>query len=327
MINDPIEIPGVQLAGQFVLQVENIYSGNVSDLIVADNMLLDQFYFTWLGNNSPTTSYFNFCDLDGSATAVTAGDTTITKVGPARVGLVQEETLVTLGVGQWKSGRQYTFAVAAAAAAVNAVAIYSAASGGILVARAVLPSTLNLIIGDILTVKHYVTATVDPADRTGTMVLDGSNYPYTLRWHNFDGPFEAALNHGTPWNVNNGGSYNVTGSNQGIQPTFYALQTQNLPSVNATLSPPDFPSTAGDINTGVLTIVPQTYVASSFYRDVEFVIPYGQGNAPLGWGNLIFLMFGTYAPTTGFFFNFGTTRVPKDNTKEFRVKLRFTWGR
>jgi hypothetical protein len=327
MTNTVIDVPGVKLEGQFVAQVYNIFSKKTCEEIIADNMLLDGFYNSWLGSARNSDQYFDYCDLDGSSTPVAAGDTTITKVGPARASYNGEEALQTLGVGQWKSGRQYVFAVATAPAAVNALTIWSANSGEVMAARANLPSTLNLIVGDILTVKHYITATVDPADRTGIMVLDGNNYPYTMRWLNFDGPFETALNHGTPWNVNTNGNYNVTGASQGIATGGgFVYQTQALPSINATPGAPDFPATSGD-SSGVYIVTPAAYTPGSFYRDIQITLLYGRFNTPAGIGNIIFPLYNMYSPTTGFFINFASARVPKNNTNEFRITLRFTWGR
>lgn len=327
MSNSIIEMPGVKLQGEFVAEVYNVYTKKKSQKIFADNMLLDGFFNSWLGGVTPSQQYFTHCDLDGSSTPVSAADTTITKVGPARASYNLEEALQTLGVGQWKSGRQYVFAVATAPAAVNALSIWNASSGGLMVARANLPSTLNLIVGDILTVKHYITATVDPADRTGIMVLDGNNYPYTMRWLNFDGPFETGSNHGTPWNVNTNGNYNVTGSGQGIVAGGgFAYQTQNLPSLNASPGAPDFPATSGD-TAGNYVITAAAYTPGSFYRDVQITLLYDRFNTPLGIGNILFPMYNIYSPTTGFFINFATTRVPKNNTNEFRITLRFPWGR
>lgn len=330
MTNTVIDVPGVKLEGQFVAQVYNIFSKKTSEEIIADNMLLDGFYNSWLGSAGVSDQYFSYCDLDGSSTPVTAGDTTITKVGPARAITNGEEALQTLGVGQWKSGRQYVFAVAAAPAAVNALSIWNATSGGVMAARANLPSTLNLIVGDILTVKHYITATVDPADRTGIMVLDGNNYPYTMRWLNFDGPFETGINHGSPWNVNTSGGYNnFTGANQGISLAAAVVQTQNLPTQNANKgNSTDFPPTAGDASNVVLVTTAAAYTPGSFYRDIELRILYDRGNTPTGIGNLIIPFGGAYyAVSTGFFFNFAAARVPKNNTNEFRLTLRFSWGR
>ncbi len=322
-----IELSGVKLKGEFVAQTRNIYTGKVSEEVFADNLLLDGFFNSWLAGGNPSQIYFTACDLDGSATAAAPGDTTITKVGPARVSGSGEEALQTLAVGQWKSGKQYVFAVASAPAAVNALTTWSATSGGVMSARANLSSTLNLVVGDILTVKHYVTATVDPADRAGVMVLDGNNYPYTMRWFNFDGPFETPSNHGSPWNVNTNGNYNVTGDGQGIVLGGGKVwQTQNLPSINAVPSAPDFPATAGDTS-GVYIINPLPYTAGTLYRDIQLVLQYDRFNAPLGIGNMLLPMYGTYAESTGFFFNFGTTRVPKNNTNELRITLRFPWGR
>lgn len=329
MTNTVIEVPRVKLEGQFVAQVYNIFSKKTSEEIITDNMLLDGFYNSWLGGTTSSYQYFSYCDLDGSSTSVAAGDTTITKVGPARASYNQEEALQTLAVGQWKSGKQYVFAVASAPAAVNALTIWNANSGGVMAARANLPSTLNLIVGDILTVKHYITATVDPADRTGIMVLDGNNYPYTMRWLNFDGPFEAPSNHGSPWNVNTNGGYNFTGANQGINLAASVVQTQNLPNQNANIgNSTDFPPIAGDASGVVLVTTAAAYTPGSFYRDIELRILYDRGNTPTGIGNLIIPFGGAYyAASTGFFFNFAAARVPKNNTNEFRLTLRFSWGR
>ena len=326
-------MPGVKLAGHFVAQVYNIYTKKTSKEYIADNRILNGFFNTWFAGTANAANYFSHCALDSSAASVTPTDTTITQVGPARAAYTQEEPVVFTAPNQHRTGIQYVFAMVTAPVAVNSLAIFSASSGGLLVARANLPATLNLIIGDILTVKHYVTATIDLSDRTGVLVLGTppENYPYTMRWINPEGPFEATFNHGTPWNLNTGAFGGIVQPHFGYNDRFFIRQDQTLPT-NPQSDSGAVPSTAGDVsmstangNNPSRTSLP--YVMDSFYRDVEYVFPYNIGNAPLGIGNLVFGMVdSTNGISAGFLINFASLRVPKDNTKEFRITLRFAWG-
>ena len=332
MTDSVIQMPGVKLSGQFVAQVYNVYTKKTSEEIVADNRILNGFFNSWFAGITNAADYFSHCALDSSAAAVTSTDTTITQVGPARAAYNQEEPVVFTAPDKHRTGKQYVFAMVTSPVAVNSLAIFSAASGGLLVARANLPSTLNLIIGDILTVKHYVTATIDLSDRTGTLVLGTppENYPYIMRWINPEGPFEATFNHGTPWNLNTGAFGGIVQPHFGYNNRFYVRQTQTLP-VNPQSAIGGFISTAGDVsmttagNLPTRTALP--YVADSLYRDIEYVFPYNIGNAPLGIGNLVFGMTESFhGIEAGFVINFPTLRVPKDNTKEFRITFRFAWS-
>lgn len=322
-----IEAGGVKLKGEFVAEVYNVFSGE-KKVVGQDNMLLDPFFFAWLGGTTtPSQQYFAYCGLGTGTSPVTATDTSITPTADARVGYAAIEPCVKLADGQWKTGRSYVFPVRTTSQTVNKLGIYSASTGGTLSAATLLGSPLNLIAGDILTVKHYITATVDLADRTGIIVHESVSYPYTLRWHNTDPTFEGSLFHGSPWNPQNS-SYNVTGNSMGYSTPGDFLQSQTIHT--NTSGYPNTPITTGDARgstNGAITITPEPYVPSTYYRDLKFVAGYLQGNTPLGLGTIILSITDIYAPDVGFVINFGTTRFPKDNTRELRMKFRFTWGR
>lgn len=322
-----IEAGGVKLAGKFVAEVYNIFSKR-SYTVDQDNMILDAFFFTWLGGTTANSQgFFDHCGLGTGTSAITAADTSITPTADARVPYSLTEACVKLADGQWRTGRGYVFPVRSTPQTVNKIGIYSELTGGILSAATLLSSPLNLIAGDILTVKHYITATLDLADRTGLVVFESNNYPYTLRWWNTAPTFEGGLFHGSPWNLT-GDSYNVTGNSMGYSTLSDFLQNQTLHT--NTSGYPDIPLTTGDARgstNAAITITADPYVASTFYRDLNFTVGYLQGNTPLGIGNMIFVISAVYAPSCGFVLNFGTTRFPKNNTRELRIKLRFTWGR
>lgn len=320
-----IEAGGVKLAGKFVAEVYNIFSKK-SYTVDQDNMILDAFFFTWLAaGTTPTQQFFAYCGLGTGTAAITAADTSITPTADARVSYSLIEACVKLAEGQWRTGRGYVFPVRTTAQTVNKIGTYNASTGGTLSAATLLSSPLNLIAGDILTVKHYITATLDLADRAGFVVFESNNYPYTLRWWNIADTFEGSLNHGSPWNLN-GDSYNVTGNSMGYSTQGDFRQDQTLHTNTSGL--PSIPISAGDargITNGAITITADPYVASTFYRDLNFIVGYLQGNTPLGIGNAIFSI--SSGISCGFVLNFGTTRFPKNNTRELRIKLRFTWGR
>ena len=321
-----IEAGGVKLAGKFVAEVYNIFSKK-SYTVDQDNMILDAFFFTWLAaGTTPSYQFFSYCGLGTDTSAVTAADTSITPTADARVSFTGTEPCVKLADGQWKTGRAYIFPVRTTAQTVNKLGIYSAATGGTLSAATLLASPLNLIAGDILTVKHYVTTTLDLADRAGIVVHDSISYPYTLRWFGVADSFNNPSYPGSPWGLNVG-TFNPISSTMGYTAQAAFMQNQSLHTNFAGY--PIIPSTSGDAIgsiEGAVTISPDAYVATSYYRDVNFIAGYLKGNTPAGLGNIIFSMT-SLGGVGGFVLNFGTTRFPKNNTRELRIKLRFPWGR
>lgn len=316
-----IEAGGVKLAGKFVAEVYNIFSKK-SYTVDQDNMILDAFFFTWLAaGTTPSYQFFSYCGLGTGTAAITAGDTSITPTADARVSYSLVEPVVKLATGSWKSGRGYVFPVRTTSQTVSKIGIYSAVTGGTLSAATLLSSPLNLVAGDILTVKHYITSLVDISDRTGLVVFESNNYPYTLRWWNIDNSFTGAT---PPWNLQES-TYNVNSNTFGYYGSLDCKQNQTL-FTNLT-GYPSIPSTSGDDTDTVITITPDAYTSGNFYRDLTFTANYLQGNTPAGIGNIVFYLSPPLAPSCGFVLNFGTTRFPKNNTRELRIKLRFTWGR
>lgn len=315
-----IETFHTKLAGEFQYQIHN--GGKLRETGKIDNLLLDAMFVGWLGGGVPTAIYFSFCGLGTSTSPVVAGDTSITPTADSRVASVDNEPIQVISSNSWKSGKSFVFPVRTTSQTVNKLGIYSAATAGTLSAAALLSSPLNLVAGDILTVKHYVTATVDLSDRTGIMMLDGNNYPYTLRWFNPTGPYNhPAGPQGSIWNINNVG---LSATTMGYIPQWTVKQSQTLPTNPLVME--NFPSTAGDIVSNI-TITADAYAGGGvFYRDIEFKAGYLACNTPAGIGNLIFIFQSIYW-TVGFFFNFNSVRVPKNNTNELKIKLRFTWGR
>jgi len=312
-------IPVIQtkLSGEFFYEVRS-KAGELTQIGHVDNLVLDGFFFNWLSSGSPASSYFLYCSLGSSTTPIIPGTTSISEIAVSRANYTTQEPLVIISPGVTKTGRGYTFASIVTPVTVNSLGINTLSTGGTLSAAAVLGAPINLIAGDVLTVKHYITATIALADRTGSIVLNSVSYPYTVRWINYTDSYSD----GNLWTVNGGGGVTLSATTMGYGPVT-CRQTQTL--VASSSNPSSFPSTVGDTSTTAI-IVADSYVSASYYRDLEFTFDYTKANLPLGIGNLIFLPKGNFVPNQGFYINFGTTRVPKDNTMELKLKFRFTWG-
>lgn len=314
----------IKLAGAFAYEVHN--AGTLREEGFIDNMLLDPFFFTWLAGSTAAFNFFSHCGLGTDTATVLPGDTSITPTVDARVPSSGVEPVLYPALGQWRTGKRYTFPIRTTSQTVNKLGIYSALTGGTLSAAALLGSPLNLISGDILTVKHYITATLDLTDRTGTLVLDGVNCAYTMRWFNLDASFDNAFLLTTPWNLHNVG-WATDSRLFGYSSNLSMFQNQTL--ITNTQDRNNIPVTAGDGPSAACTVTQLAYVPSTYYRDVEWVMPYNQGNTPLGAGNIMFSLSSAFASELGFVLNFAVNRVPKLSaaTHEFRFTLRFTWGR
>jgi len=314
----------VKLAGAFAYEVHN--AGVLRETGWIDNMILDSFFFSWLAGTTSASNYFRYCGLGTSTAAVSPGDTSITPTADARATRSGTEPVLYQALGQWRTGNSYVFPVRSTAQTVNKLGIYDALTGGILSAAALLSSPLNLIAGDILTVKHYITATLDISDRTGILTLDGVSCAYTMRWMNLDASLDNANLRTSPWNLH-GVGWGITPTTFGYSVNLTMAQNQTL--ITNTQDRSSIPGTAGDASSAGCTITPSAYVASTYYRDLEWTMPYHQGNTPLGAGNIIFSLASPFSAEMGFVINFSANRVPKlmDSTREFKIKLRFTWGR
>lgn len=323
----------VKLAGHVRYEVHDANGKLKYSSKLIKNRLVNGFFFNWLGQTggASTASWqqFQYCQCGTSAVAVTDNDTSITALGPRKSGTAELLTHPTSN--SWVSGKKYSFAQNDVIGTVNEFGIFQTApTGGLMTARVVLPAPVVLVTGDILTVYHYITATINLSDVTGSFTLQHIVagvptpvvYNFTGRWLNYNNISLAGS--GTPWNISDS-LYPINFPSMGLT-DIKGRQTLSAP-VNPDVSL-DTVATAGDVNHtfGMWTATPQAYVASTFYRDIEFFFDISKLNTPLGLGSLVFLWDPAAAIGVGFCITLNQ-RIPKDNTKELKLVMRFTYTR
>lgn len=213
---------------------------------------------------------------------------------------------------------QYNFPTSSVIGTISEVGIFSASSGGTLLSRALIkaggvPTTITLVSGDTLYVIWRCTMTA-PADVTGTTLIGGVNYNYTLRPSRYT--TTNTLTYGL-WS-GFGGVANQGGNAFGLI-MCSACSTQALAPITGEPA-----GTAYD----TLTFSASSYTPGTFTRTFTYTFAVAEGNAPGGIGSLIFHNNQTGAIYSGFQASFaavsGGGPIPKDNTKTFTIPLTIT---
>ena len=154
------------------------------------NRLTDQGFENWIGSSSTgTDSLFSFCGL-GNGTGVPSNtDSTISQVGSRFGKVVGADDLetVTAVSNVLTCITAYITPVATSSYSVSEVGIFNAASGGILVSRALIkdvtgtPASITVSPGEYLKVLYQIQVTADLTDKTGSFVWNSVTYNYTAR--------------------------------------------------------------------------------------------------------------------------------------------------
>lgn len=246
------------------------------------------------------------------------GDTTLNSHLAASAINTSKPTASSLGSPTYKAAltMQYTFSQGSVVGNITEIGVGTTATGSDLFSRALIvdgvgnPTALAVSAIDQLTVYYRLWVTPQVSDFSGSVNLNGVDYPYTARPFNigsFHTDFAGLMN------VPNGTSYihQLTGGNPGLCYSSAA----SLVAVTATVP-------GGVQASGSGTWTAGAYVSGSFAQPITMVWSPSDGNASGGIGAI-----GISSASAGYWQYVFSTPIPKDNTKTLSLTFKFAWGR
>lgn len=322
--------PKTRLEGEFEIEVRNSAGELKYSTGPVKNIIVNNFFDSWLGNSIPSHSFFNFLRFGSSNQPAVATDTDlIAPFNSTKYFRTNPEASFEMPtINTYKIGRVWALPVNAYIGTLREVALYLDNSSSLATCRAVLSPEIVAVSGDIITVKHFVTATVTPATNSGSFVADVGDgpvtYNYNITWANIQQNSTGTANR---WGINGTELFastlsrftnNAYGCNQVDAYGSNVLVPQNVGTL---------PSAALGQDTQVLyALTPLPYTPGTFYRDIEYTIPVSKANIAGGVGLLWFYSNNNPAGYQRMQMNF-TPRLPKDNRMEIKFTLRFPFGR
>lgn len=244
--------------------------------------------FVGSGNTAPANSDTSLVSLVGSTTAVTTTSSTNTGSSPY-IGTMTKTYRFAIGVA--------TGNLSEVGAGPTATTLFSRAlildGGGS-------PTTITVLSSEALDVTYQLQQYVPLVDVTGTVVISGTSYAYTLRAANATSTFRWAMNS----NGDQGGPEALTVFNGAI---------------GAITSAPSGTSASGG------SAAPQAYSAGTHQKDTIFSMGLTDGNVSGGISALEFLC-GTVASMGDFQVGLSPA-IPKDASHTLTLTLRHSWAR
>lgn len=184
---------------------------------------------------------------------------------------------------------------------------WQSASGG-LFSRALVvdgvgnPTTLTLTSIDQLTVYYRLRIAPPVTDGTGSVVISGTTYNYTMR-ASAAGTFAYRTD--------------LLSTVQGLAYPYNVIAFDSTSTLGAITSAPVGTNSSG-------TFTGNTYVNGTFYRDFTATFPINQGNLSGGIKCIVF--YWTSNGGMSFQCQFSAA-IPKDNTKVLTLNIRLAWAR
>lgn len=205
----------------------------------------------------------------------------------------------------------YAFAQGGVVGNISEVGVGWTATGATLFSRALIldsngsPTTITVVADDQLVVYYRIQMVPPITDGTGSIVLGGNTYNYTIR-------LAYAASFATHGALFSSGEF------------ISSLSDVNWYPGGSTLGPiTGFPSGTGSTQS---TIVVQPYVAGSYYRDAVVSYSISQGNHANGIQAFL-LYYGTSVTKTIRFQIHFDTPIPKTNTTILSLSFRYSWAR
>ena len=269
------------------------------------------------------SNYYNFCQVGSGATAPANTDTALVSIvaGTSTRYASATSTAVTIpGTPDtyYVAVRNfYQFAVGVAAGNLQEIGTGWAATGSVLFSRALildgggLPTTITVLIDEILQVTYEFRVYPPVVDVVGTIVISAVSYDYTLRAAGVTTPFSIFGSNSDP-NWGNGEVGTQAGHASG------GVGNKNACFPGAIGAITSFPT--GSANSG-LTGVNAAYGSNSLFRDCTITASISIGNVPGGIkSQTIPFQWGTYQIEF-------TPVLPKTNLKVYTITFRQTWSR
>lgn len=289
------------------------------------NRLTDQGFENWIGSSSTgTDSLFSFCAL-GNGTGVPSNtDSTISQVGNRFGKVVGADDLETVIAASnvLTCITAYITPVATSSYSVSEVGIFNAASGGILVSRALIkdvtgtPASITVSPGEYLKVLYQVQVTADLTDKTGSFVWNSVTYNYTARPCAWNTGLSLSPKATTNFWVWPKGAISDAPSNGFGLSRIIVHESQTLAAITAR---PAYSSGLAYQNKSLAA-----YTANSKARKVEYILGASEGNIAGGIGGII-LDNNSYGQS-GFQIAF-TPKIPKVSPTTFKVAITHQFSR
>lgn len=250
------------------------------------------------------------CRIGTGTTAPANSDTQLVSQSASTTTTVGFGSKVNAGAPNYETTATttYEFALGAVVGNMAEVGIGWASTGATLFSRARIvdgggtPTTITVLVTEILQVTFRLTAFPKITDSTGVVVISGINYNYTARVAQVSVVANALDIGGIPL-ANAGGTANAyTGTLGAIT---------GLPS-----------GSLAAMSVGVLA----AYTNGTYYREYTITASISQGNVAGGIQTIYTLVgnaTGTLVATQVQF----SPLIPKNNTKTFSLTMRFSWAR
>lgn len=302
--------PVMMYEGWFDVKLIHAATGKVKKHLRFRNLITNAALDAMGGTLNPTnmTAYFG---VGTGATAPANADTTLQTPLGTRVASSTLSSGSGPSYAYWFKKLQFTFLEANANGTLTEIGGFSANAGGTMWTRQLFkdgsgtPTAITKTSSDQLQVTYEMRLYSPTADVTGTLVINSTNYPYTIR--------AADITSATRW----GDSGPLANFNAGsTASTAQAIETNTLGTTSGVPGGAVTNSTSGAFS---------AYVAGSYTRDVTYIWDPGVANYATGIGSLLY---GAPNNVCNPPFQIGfTTKIPKDATKRFTLVARLAWGR
>jgi hypothetical protein len=256
-----------------------------------------------------TGAFFSYCCVGSGNNAPANSDTTLqTYVANSSAQTVFTRAAASTAPYFGSSTVTYRFAAGVATGNLAEVGIGPTGGGVNLFSRALIldgggsPTTITVLSSEALDVTYQLQLYSPTTDVTGTVVIAGVSYNYTIR---------AANANTTSWSPFTYGGFGGIASLQVGQGT-----------INGVTGLPTYTANGG----GADSSTRQTYGAGNHYVDTVFGFSLNFGNAAGGINCMNFYAGASYNDLGAFQLQLDAS-IPKDNSHVLSLTLRHTWGR
>lgn len=294
-----------KLSGEYRVNVVRS-DGSVEDTGWMKNLVLDA-GLDYIGTGS---SWLAYCKVGTGSTTPAVGQTSLAVFLASNSS--SSTNVYNIGASTY-AGRYdvtYTFNLGAVVGNITELgAGWNSASSGGLFSRALIvdgagvPTSLSVTSADQLIVFYRLTCTPELTDATYNVTISGVVYSVTARASGVGG----FLNHVSDW---------VSAFWGTISGDVSSFATQTLGAVTSV--------PAGTNYSGTASVSYASYTNGNFYRDATITLAPAICNPPGGIGSLV-ISWGSYNYNE-YQYSF-TPVIPKDNTKQLVLTVRYIWGR
>ncbi len=309
-----IASPATRFEGHVVVEKVHARTGLVTQRLAFKNLITDA-GLNALGSTA-RISTFDYLAVGTGSTAPAVGQTSLVgEIGRTNnKGGLGESNATQVSSTYYEYTYTRTFYESEANGNIAELGLFSASSGGTMWMRQLLrdsggsATTITKTSEDQLRITYKLRCYWPTADVGSVVTISGVSYTFNSR--------AQSVNDVEAWGRRASDNVGILGSfgfstAAGIY--MEANESQTLGAVTA--------NTFGGDTQSTTTL--QTYGASSYYRDIEFIYQLDKANYTLGIGRFtgpVCTAFRTHQTSV-------TPRIAKDNTKRLTIYFRCSWGR